>query len=458
MENRGGTPSKSEDHGHILRILVWAASGLGFMGLLIVVVVLLVVSIPTWSPDFPELVPPGAVGRSAGLLAASVAAAALMGAGAVGAVGILRQRSTERTHHLERQRHDLEQSRHALEQARHDAEIVSRLRDRYAKAAEQLGHDNAAVRLAGVYATAGLADDWIARDQRDEAQICIDLLCAYQRVPRPAADTEEAARADLEVRQTITRVITGHLQDPDDDASWCGMDFDFTGATFDGEHSFIGAHFTDGTVRFSDARFDGGTVVFSEVHFDGGTVYFHEAHFAGSYVSFMQAHFLGSTVDFRGAHFKGGAVDFTEADFKGGTVDFRAFFTGGTVHFRMAHFDGSTVYFRWAHFAGGTVSFGAHFDDGTVSFFSAHFTGGTVDFGKARFTGRTVHFNRAHFTRGTVDFRRARFLGGAVNLSGAEGHADGPWGEHMPTGWPPDDGSTSAEPRDAEVDDDVQPT
>jgi len=45
--------------------------------------------------------------------------------------------------------------------------------DRYITAAGQLGHDKAAVRLAGVYALARLADDW-----DEQRQVCIDVLCA----------------------------------------------------------------------------------------------------------------------------------------------------------------------------------------------------------------------------------------------------------------------------------------
>ncbi|MEE3918606.1 hypothetical protein V2I01_09150 [Micromonospora sp. BRA006-A] len=50
--------------------------------------------------------------------------------------------------------------------------------ERFAKASEQLGSDKAAVRLAGVYAMAVLADDW-----RDGRHTCIDVLCAYLRMP-----------------------------------------------------------------------------------------------------------------------------------------------------------------------------------------------------------------------------------------------------------------------------------
>ena len=48
------------------------------------------------------------------------------------------------------------------------------LNERFATAAEQLGSDKPAIRLAGVYAMAGLADDW-----KEHRQTCADVLCAY---------------------------------------------------------------------------------------------------------------------------------------------------------------------------------------------------------------------------------------------------------------------------------------
>src|SRR5215468_6203125 len=53
------------------------------------------------------------------------------------------------------------------------------LNERFAMAAEQLGNDRpSAVRLAGVYAMAGLADDW-----EENRQTCVDVLCACLRMP-----------------------------------------------------------------------------------------------------------------------------------------------------------------------------------------------------------------------------------------------------------------------------------
>ena len=159
---------------------------------------------------------------------------------------------------------------------------------RYTSAAEQLGHEKAAVRLAGVYAMARLADDW-----EPQRQTSIDVLCAYLRMPY---DPHTAVEGEREVRLTVIRLIRDHLR-PLARVSWQGGHRDLTGATFDGG-DFSGATFSGGTVNFSGATFS------------------------------------GSTVDFRGATFSGGTVDFSGATFSGGTVDFRwATFSGGTVDF-----------------------------------------------------------------------------------------------------------------------------
>src|ERR1700685_2406064 len=52
------------------------------------------------------------------------------------------------------------------------------LNERFATAADQLGSDKPAIRLAGVYAMAGLADGW-----KENRQTCVVVLCAYLRMP-----------------------------------------------------------------------------------------------------------------------------------------------------------------------------------------------------------------------------------------------------------------------------------
>jgi hypothetical protein len=188
------------------------------------------------------------------------------------------------------------------------------LNERFATAAEQLGSDKAAVRLAGVYAMAGQADDW-----KENRQTCVNVLCAYLRMPYepdPGSDSSEenrlAFQMNRELRHTVISVIADHLQEKAT-VSWKGLDLDFSGSLFDGG-SFSRAEFSGGTVHFTGARFSGGTVDFSS------------ARFSGSTVSFAFAKFSGGDAYFGGAQFSGGKIFFAAAEFSGGTVDF----TGAT--------------------------------------------------------------------------------------------------------------------------------
>ncbi|NEB78990.1 pentapeptide repeat-containing protein [Streptomyces sp. SID14478] len=363
--------------------------------------------------------------------------------------------------------------------------------ERFTTAVSQLGDNSAAVRLGGVHALAGLADDAPIRDLR---QTSIDVLCAYLRLPYTAeselpADNAELRHAYLglrEVRHTVIRVIRDHLRlAPGHQHSWRGHDFDLTHVTFDGG-DFSGTVFSGGIVDFSNAIFRSGTVTFHDAEFSGGTVDFSNAAFCNGTVTFQNAEFSGGKTSFHGADFEGGTVDFTNGAFSGGTVTFdTAIFGDGTVTFHGAEFSGSRISFRSSHFDGGIVTLlvatfsggivdfrhaefsgggavfnTATFTDGTVTFHSAIFHGGSVDFRGAHFSGGSLDFNgavfddggmvdfrsaifsdgrvafyAADFDGGTVDFRHAEFSGGTVDFSGAVGEA--PPGLMLPSGPPP---------------------
>jgi uncharacterized protein YjbI with pentapeptide repeats len=293
------------------------------------------------------------------------------------------------------------------------------LNERFATAAEQLGSDKPAVRVAGVYAMAGLADDW-----EENRQTCVDVLCAYLRMPYepdPGRDAPESQRLDFqairEVRHTVIRLVTAHLKN-DAAVSWQGLRLDFTGVVFDGGDfsgakfssgivSFTNAEFSDGTVSFRFAIFSGGTVSFNGARFCGGTVDFHKAEFSGGETRLTGAEFSGSTVTFSGARFSGNIIDFNDTRFSGGTVSFAsAQFPAGTVYFGRAGFSGSEVDFRDARFSGGAVLFwGTWFSGGTVDFRYAEFSRGAVSFKSYEIPGNPPD---AHFSGGTVDFRDPR--------------------------------------------------
>jgi len=134
------------------------------------------------------------------------------------------------------------------------------LAKRYQDAAIQLGHDKAAVTLAGVYAMARLADDW-----PEQRQSCVDVLCSYLRMPTQH-ESKQAADGERHVRITILRLIGDHL-DAGRPINWCDCDFDFSYAelpilewtepTFKGRPEFRHARFAD-VVSMSQATFEQG--------------------------------------------------------------------------------------------------------------------------------------------------------------------------------------------------------
>lgn len=215
----------------------------------------------------------------------------------------------------------------------HDRSRVAN--ERFVSAAGQLGDDRPAVRLAGVYGMAGLADDWI-----EQRQTCVDVLCAYLRMPAPPepgtsppAARRQASAAELEVRDTIIRVVGAHLR-PGATMSWQGLGLDFTAARLEGG-DFEGAVFRGDMIYFDRAVFESGMIDFKGAVFSRGTVSFRDAVFSGATVSFTGAVFSGGTVNFEGAKFAGGNVSFDDATFGAGTVNFGgAEFSGGTVSFR----------------------------------------------------------------------------------------------------------------------------
>ncbi|MFD7228855.1 pentapeptide repeat-containing protein [Streptomyces sp. NPDC059881] len=288
---------------------------------------------------------------------------------------------------------------------------ASQLADRYTTAAEQLGHDQAAVRLAGVYALARLADDWT-----EQRQVCVDVLCAYLRMPyAPDPAMNGYKEGEREVRHTIIRVIRDHLRRPDSPSSWISCDFDFTSAIFDGG-DFSECHFF-GKATFGHAKFVGGTVLLDRVQFCG-TVTFEGAVFNDGIVSFAQAMFNDGLVNFREVKFLGGIVGFAHAMFNGSRVTFgKATFSGGKVSFLGATFGSGTVDFEEARIDGGRVSFpGAKFIGGDVTFDGMELCDGEINFGLAQFTGGIVSFNSAKFNGGTITFQRAKFNGSMVTF------------------------------------------
>ncbi|MFD8920236.1 pentapeptide repeat-containing protein [Streptomyces sp. NPDC059569] len=329
--------------------------------------------------------------------------------------------------------------------------------ERFTAAVSHLGDSSPAVRLGGVHALAGLADDAPSRELR---QTCIDVLCAYLRLPytvnSDAPNNDPAARHEYlalrQVRHTIIRLIRDHLRlCTNHPHTWQGHDFDFTDGIFDGG-DFTKANFSgDGLVDFGGARFGGGMLDFSEARFAGGKVSFRGAR-------------ISSVVSFSGAHFSGSAVEFDNTLVDRGLFRFDdAHLNGGVVNFRNVRFRDCEVSFTETRFAGTAVTFGdpsfydsgpplfresrfteclflflhTHFNDGIVDFRGTAFMGGNIVFGDAHFSGSAVNFSCAHFGN-RMSFGRTFFSGGVVDFCGSdpEHHATGT----APSGLVPDAG------------------
>ncbi|SIM82464.1 Pentapeptide repeat-containing protein [Micromonospora cremea] len=311
-----------------------------------------------WYAGFPAISRDGTVTARTLFDLLKLVFAVVAGTGGVAAllVAYRRQRVAEHTNKLAEFAHELAHSadvraeltkalaQAADERAQVDSDRngVRLLNERFANASEQLGSDKAAIRLAGVYAMAGLADDW-----QEGRQICIDVLCAYLRMPYTPPEFEGwkpntgldphnfvssedfkrdvlASRQEREVRHTVVRLIGAHLRLPDEfSTSWRGHDFDFTGAVFDGGDLSMST-FAGGRASFTRARFAGGEVSFDRASFAGGEVSFEVAEFIAGSVSFTSAKFEDGRVIFDGAIFDRRAeVSLNEGEFAGGVVSLR---------------------------------------------------------------------------------------------------------------------------------------
>ncbi|WP_406231367.1 pentapeptide repeat-containing protein [Nocardia sp. NBC_01009] len=348
-----------------------------------------------------------------------------------------------------------------------------RFAELFGAAARQLGDADVAVRIAGVYAMAGVADEFSAPSRRQQ---CIDVLCGYLRLPFDLdeaadhlvsrAESTEAAgvkvervyqfrQNDSEVRRTIVKVIADHLR-RSTDISWSDRDFtfnravleqaDFRYAVFAGRHtSFARATFT-GTTTFEHTTFAGSHVTFREATFRNGSALFDHAEFGSTRVeknevvgfgttfdgttfdcpaSFESVTFRGPRTTFLGARFLGARTSFQEAKFRAERTSFeRAALDGERITFAGAEFASARIAFTGTQFYAATIDF----DDAQLGvssrlrargtretdFTQAEFHGG-VTFARATLGGRTVDFSDGDFF-GDISFRTTRFAANEVRF------------------------------------------
>ncbi|MFF4193166.1 pentapeptide repeat-containing protein [Nonomuraea sp. NPDC001831] len=263
----------------------------------------------------------------------ALAAAAGMGAAVTLLLAVRRQRHQELT------------AAHTA----HDA-AERRVTELYTKAVEQLGNEQAPVRLGGLHALERLAQDAPAL-----RQTVVDVICAYLRMPyTPPADgtppaepasTSASARRDpheeRQVRLTAQRILAEHMryhrpashrwwQSRPADPSfrhWPDMHLDLVGATLIDFNIGSGSV---GSAWFDDATFIG-AAVFNQVTFirDAG---FGKAHFTDD-ASFYKATFTRRAF-FGKATFSGEAA-FSRATFHGPAGFENAAFAGTSSFSRV---------------------------------------------------------------------------------------------------------------------------
>jgi uncharacterized protein YjbI with pentapeptide repeats len=274
-----------------------------------------------------------------------------------------------------------------------------RITELYTKAVEQLGNDQAAVRLGGLYAL-----ERLAQNNTDRRQTIVDVICAYLRMPytltpstvatsalpAPQLDAgseddtsgrtesgvlvQDRCREELQVRLTAQRILASHVRDPQSETpfpvSFWDVDLDLTGAIL------IEADFS--CCRPRNGVFD-------------------RAIFAG-HANFEWTTFPGDA-SFDGATFAGDAA-FGDATFTSDALFGGAVFTG------EANFERTAFYYAW--FRGATFGGDARFDWAHLD--SAWFEGATFE-KKARFQGTTFGgealVSRATFTD-EVELDKAR--------------------------------------------------
>jgi uncharacterized protein YjbI with pentapeptide repeats len=293
--------------------------------------------------------------------------------------------------------------RQGLNEDSHKRDQTKAFNERFAGASEQLASEQAASQLAGAYSMASLADDW-----DDGRQTCINVLCAFIRMPydppkeHPVLETiddrkEHRVRLEQQqVRRAVMNLIGERLRaDPVSGKTWHSHKFDFSGSVLDGA-DFTGIKMVDTYLNFKKATFTRGDFGFAESEVHSGELDFSSARFVSGWVEFIDVQFAGGIISFTGTKFVGGDIDFAGAHLCGSQFGFTGTrFDGSNIDFNEAQFTKSSVYFEFATFFGGNLDFRrATFSGGQVFFTESHFQGSHVDFSKSHFTGGTVKFQR----------------------------------------------------------------
>ena len=357
--------------------------------------------------------------------AAALRQAILLATG--GLIALIALGETRRKNDNDKRKNDQEKEKNDRDHLR---QVRAERRERYTKAVEQLGSQEAPVRMGGVYTLVGLVDEWLEEkslsdDERfKEGQVIINNLCAYIRSPftltsyydelsenAPSLegiykDKKEEFYVDkaildseADVRLSIIKEIHDRIQGPDKNTpgAWSDFEYDFSGSTFFYPIDLRNSYYAK-PINFSGSTYQG-WADFSRSTYQGWADFSHSTYrgratFNGSTYR-GRATFNGSTYQglatFNGSTYQGLAT------FNGSTYRGRATFSHSTYQSRRADFNGSTYRGR-ATFNGSTYQGWATFSHSTYKGL-ATFNGSTYR-GRATFNGSTYR-GRATFSHST---------------------------------------------------------
>ncbi|MCR3746944.1 pentapeptide repeat-containing protein [Lentzea californiensis] len=217
------------------------------------------------------------------------------------AVNYRKQRVTEAAH------------THALHQE--ERERTKLFNERFKVAAELLSGEQPGLRVAGVSAMAGLADDWEA-----QRQMCVDALIDQLRLHED----------DGQMANKIFRALRDRLGSHREAGPWSALNFDFTGIRF------VDADFSERTfaraVVFDGAEFTGANTSFERTAFRYTTLSCHGTTFTNTEVNFQDVHLDFGAVEFVGCTFDHAILNMRRMTALGRGIDFyRSTFTGSSV-------------------------------------------------------------------------------------------------------------------------------
>ena len=385
--------------------------------------------------------------------AAALRQAILLATG--GLIALIALGETRRKNDNDKRKNDQEKEKNDRDHLR---QVRAERRERYTKAVEQLGSQEAPVRMGGVYTLVGLVDEWLEEkslsdDERfKEGQVIINNLCAYIRSPftltsyydelsenAPSLegiykDKKEEFYVDkaildseADVRLSIIKEIHDRIQGPDKNTpgAWSDFEYDFSGSTFFYPIDLRNSYYAK-PINFSGSTYQG-WADFSRSTYQGWADFSHSTYrgratFNGSTYR-GRATFNGSTYQglatFNGSTYQGLAT------FNGSTYRGRATFSHSTYQSRRADFNGSTyrgratfngsTYQGWATFSHSTYKGGADFNGSTYRG-RATFNGSTYQ-GWATFSHSTYKglatFNGSTY-RGRATFNGSTYRGRAT--------------------------------------------